>query len=350
MSPRGSGLPPVEVLFGRSAAMLRIRQRMEKVAAAPVAILIEGESGTGKELLARWVHEQSTAKAGPFIKVNCAAIPGTLLESELFGYEKGAFTGAQQRKPGRVELANSGTLFLDEISEIDQELQAKLLQFLQDGRFSRIGGSEELQVETRVMCSSSRNLEQEIEKGKFRADLFYRINVIRIQMPRLRERAEDVTLIANHLLRQFNERFERSAAPFPSALVHALQGHNWPGNIRELENRVARYVLLGEESVEEDSVPVHRQKVLLGGIRGNPEAPIQLKALARKACSELGREIILRTLKANQWNRKRTAEELKISYRALLYKIREAGLSTKKRREIVNGAENAGPPEWKVGE
>lgn len=317
-------------MFGRSPAMLRIRQRMAKVAATPVAILIEGESGTGKELVARWVHEQSAMKAGPFIKVNCAAIPGPLLESELFGYEKGAFTGAQQRKPGRVELANGGTLFLDEISEIDRELQAKLLQFLQDGRFSRIGGSEELKVDTRVMCTSSSNLEQDIEKGKFRADLFYRINVIRIHMPRLRERTEDVTLIANHLLGQFNQRFERSAAPFPSALMHALQGHSWPGNIRELENRVARYVLLGEESIEDGSA--HQPKALLGGMPRNPDPPIQLKTLARQACSELGREIILRTLKANRWNRKRTAEELKISYRALLYKTREAGLSAGKVR------------------
>jgi two-component system response regulator AtoC len=330
ISPNDGSLPPEDVLFGKSAAMLRIQQRMEKVAATSVAILIEGESGTGKELLARWVHGQSAMKSGPFVKVNCAAIPGTLLESELFGYEKGAFTGAQQLKLGRLEQANGGTLFLDAITEIDQELQAKLLQFLQDGRFCRIGGSEEMRVETRIIWASSRNVELEIEKGRFREDLFYRINVIRILVPSLRERTDDICLIASHLLKEFNLRFERSAAPFRSALLQELQGHDWPGNIRELENRVARYVLLGEEDIRDGNM--HRRANSFVGIKGKSDEPIQLKQLAKQVCSDLGREIILRTLKANRWNRRRTAEELKISYRALLYKIREAGLSTREVR------------------
>jgi|SRR5271154_1430728 len=340
----GSLLPPDEVLFGHSAVMQRIRQRIAKVAATPIAILIEGDSGTGKELLARWVHARSSVSAGRFVKVNCAAIPGNLLESELFGYEKGAFTGAVQQKPGRVDLANDATLFLDEITEIDYGLQAKLLQFLQDGHFCRIGGSTELTVNTRVICSSSRSLEREIDKGKFRADLFYRINVIRIELPRLNERAEDVVSIANHLLEQINSRFERQAPPFSTRTLQELQNYHWPGNIRELENRVARYVLLGDDGGEFGQ-PL-RRAVQLPALRGTPGAPIQLKRIAKQACTELGREIILRTLKANHWNRRRTAEELKISYRALLYKIREAGLSSKSGRGAENQANGAKAREW----
>src|SRR5205809_3327267 len=185
-------IPPEAVVFGRSEAMRSLRQRLNKVASANVPVLIQGESGTGKDIIARMIHSLSPWKNGPLVKVNCPAIPGTLLESELFGYEKGAFTGAFGAKPGRVEMAHRGTLFLDEISELDLSLQSKLLQLLQDGQFCRIGAQEDKKVEVRVVCATNRKLEQEIESGTFRADLFYRINVVNLHMPALRERASDI--------------------------------------------------------------------------------------------------------------------------------------------------------------
>lgn len=323
-----ASLPPEEVLFGRSAAMSSVRQRAERVAVTDVPVLIEGDGGTGKELLARWIHSHSSVGSGPFIKLNCAAIPETLLESELFGFEKGAFTGALQRKPGHVELAHGGTLFLDEIAEIRPNLQAKLLQFLQDGRFSRIGEDEEQRVEARVICATSRNLEQEIKAGSFRADLYYRINVIRIRMPRLRERREDVLLLAVYFLSHFNARFERSAPIFPDALAENLKSWHWPGNIRELENRIARYVILGSDDFH-DREP--RPAPLAARMAGAPHAgAIPLKRIAKLAVREMERSLILEVLQANHWNRRKTAEVLKISYRALIYKIREAGLSPRR--------------------
>src|SRR5208283_1694394 len=176
-------LPPDELIFGRSASMTEIRQKAQKIATTNIPVLIQGPAGTGKEVLARWVHQRSPWSAGPYVRVNCAAIPGTLLESELFGYEKGAFTGADKLKPGRVEQAHQGTLFLDEIGEIDLSLQAKLLEFMQDGRFSRIGDPEERRISARIICATNRELQSEIQKGGFRQDLFYRINVVQLQMP-----------------------------------------------------------------------------------------------------------------------------------------------------------------------
>jgi two-component system response regulator AtoC len=325
-----ASLPPEDVLFGRSAAMSSVRQRAERVAVTDVPVLIEGDGGTGKELLARWIHSHSAVGSGPFIKLNCAAIPETLLESELFGFEKGAFTGALQRKPGHVELAHGGTLFLDEIAEIRPNLQAKLLQFLQDGRFSRIGEDEEQRVEARVICATSRNLEQEIMAGSFRADLYYRINVIRIRMPRLRERREDVLLLAVYFLSHFNARFERSAPIFPDALAENLRSWHWPGNIRELENRIARYVILGPDDFQEKKPEANRAT----SVATVPvtEASIPLKRITKLAVRDMERSLILNVLQANHWNRRKTAEALKISYRALIYKIREAGITGERQR------------------
>jgi len=327
-SNRVQPVPPESLLFGQSAVMGEIRRKVEKLASARVPILIEGESGTGKEMMARWIHSRSLWKSGSFVKVNCAAIPGSLLESELYGYEKGAFTGAYERKPGRMELAHGGTLFLDEVTEIDHSLQAKLLQSMQDNRFCRIGGTEEQQVETRVICATNRNLEQEMEKGNFRVDLFHRINVIRIRMPRLRDRRDDLVMLAEYFLSTYGARFERTAPPFPDKLMRFWLASDWPGNIRELENRVARYVLLGEEDIAiSKNVPRRIGPESSGAPTGDP---ISLKRMTKQACLELGREVILRALQSNHWNRRRAAEELKISYRALLYKIREAGLPSKR--------------------
>src|SRR5205809_6562244 len=212
-------IPPESVVFGRSDAMQSLRTRLDKVAGANVPVLIHGESGTGKDIIARLVHALSPWKSGPFVKVNCPAIPGTLLESELFGYEKGAFTGAFGMKPGRVELAHRGTLFMDEISELDMGLQSKLLQLLQDGQFCRIGAQEDKKVEVRIVCATNRHLETEIENGTFREDLFYRINVVNLQLPPLRERRGDIDDLVNYFLDYYNRKSNCRAFPLPADLM-----------------------------------------------------------------------------------------------------------------------------------
>src|SRR5271163_3819438 len=240
-------LPPDHIYFGPSAAMQSVRQKVERAAGLNVPILILGESGTGKEVLAHFVHKASPWRDGPFVKVNCPAIPGTLIESELFGFQKGAFTGANATKPGRMEMAQGGTLFMDEIAELDSSLQAKLLHVLQDGHFTRIGDHEEKRMDARVICATNRNLAREIEGGRFRADLFYRINVISITLPSLRERRDDIPYLAEYLRQQFNRRFGREAGPLTREINQHLQQREWPGNVRELENCMARYVILGSE-------------------------------------------------------------------------------------------------------
>src|SRR6202790_465732 len=218
--------PPDAIIFGKSEAMQSLRARMDKVASANVPVLIHGESGTGKDIIARMIHGLSPWKGGPFVKVNCPAIPGTLLESELFGYEKGAFTGAYGTKPGRVEMAHRGTLFLDEISELDLALQSKLLQLLQDGQFCRIGAQEDKKVEVRVVCATNRKLEQEIESGTFRADLFYRINVVNLHMPALRERASDIPDLVDYFLEYYNRKFNARANPLSPELMNAFKKYH----------------------------------------------------------------------------------------------------------------------------
>ncbi len=335
-------LPPDEVIFGCSAKMSELRQRAAKVCGTSVAVLLQGDGGTGKEVLARWIHKHSLYNNGQFVKVNCAAIPGTLLESELFGYEKGAFTGAHGVKPGRVELAHQGTLFLDEIADLDLGLQSKLLHFLQDGHFSRIGDEAERVVETRLLCATNKNLEQEIEQGRFRADLFYRINVVCLKLPRLCERGEDIPLLAEYFLNQFERKFEKKAEPVTKGMMRYLQNLDWPGNIRELSNGIARHVLIGAEaSITQE--PIFRQP---SAISANQFAAgtIPLKQIAREAIREKEKGYILEALHANQWNRRRTAKALKISYRALIYKIRNIGLLARGVENLVSSRENAVGP------
>ena len=311
--------------------MTSLRQKLAKLAGIYVPVLIRGESGTGKEIIARLIHIRSPWSTGPFVKVNCPAIPGTLLESELFGYEKGAFTGAYGSKPGRVELAKGGTLFLDELAELEPGLQAKLLQLLQDGQFSRIGSREETAVNVRVVCATNRDLEKEIELGTFREDLFYRINVVTLHLPALRERAEDIPVLVNYFLAFYNRKFKCNAGPLSLSALKRLQNNSWPGNIRQLENLIKRYVILGSEEV----VSEH----LLNGSATTPsefappvisaDGSISLKELTRQAVQNFEGKIILKVLEANNWNRKKTAKVLKISYRALLYKVRDGNLHFK---------------------
>jgi len=317
-------MPPEAITFGRTEAMQAVQQRLIRLAGANVPVLIQGESGTGKDIIARMIHAASPWKTGPWVKVNCPAIPGTLLESELFGYEKGAFTGAYGTKPGRVELAHRGTLFLDEISELDLGLQSKLLQLLQDGQFCRIGAQEDKKVEVRVVCATNRKLEQEVESGAFRADLFYRINVVNLHLPPLRERGVDIPDLVSYFLEYHNRKYNCRAQPLSSELMGALRKYHWPGNIRELENLIKRYVILGnEEVIASDLTP--REPDFF-----NADLPldgqISLKKLTRQAVRELERKVILKVLQTHHWNRKQAARALSISYRALLYKIRDAGL------------------------
>ena len=337
---RSGNLPPANLIFGRTAVMQAARQKIDKVAQSGVPILIQGDNGTGKGLLSSFIHSLSPDPDAPFIKVNCAAIPGALLESELFGYEKGAFTGAHSAKPGRVELAHGGTLFLDGIDEIDMSLQAKLLQLLQDGQFCRIGGQEDRRVQVRVICATHRRLDQEIAKGRFRQDLFYRINVVSIELPPLRSRTEDIPELVAYFLQVHRTRHNMQARPLSHAALNLLVRHPWPGNIRELENLIERYVILGSEEA------ISSELLNWENTHPVPEIPIEgqihLKKVTRQAVHDLERKIILSVLEANRWNRKRTASALKISYRALLYKIRRAGLP-RKRGMRTAGAETIRP-------
>jgi two-component system, NtrC family, response regulator AtoC len=341
-TPNLPELPPDHVYFGPSPAMQVVWQRVDRSARLNVPILILGESGTGKEVLARFIHERSPWRNGPFIKVNCPAIPGTLIESELFGFQKGAFTGAVAAKPGRMEMAQGGSLFMDEIAELDSNLQAKLLHVLQDGHFTRIGDHEERRMDARVICATNRVLRQEIETGGFRADLFYRINVITITLPSLRDRRDDIPYLVDYLRVQFNRRFKHDAGPVSREALQLLQQRDWPGNIRELENCIARYVILGsEEAFHSDQDSSAAKKDLHISYELNEDGNIPLKRIAQQVTRRMEHDVILKVLQANHWNRRRTAEILKISYRALLYKVRQAGLPSKRpqRRTEIELAE-----------
>jgi two-component system response regulator AtoC len=318
-------LPPEDILFGRSPALQAMKETLRRVAETDVAVLIQGDGGTGKEMFARWIHEHSTYAVGEFVKLNCAAIPSLLLESELFGYEKGAFTGATVAKPGRVEWADRGTLFLDDISELALPLQGKLLHFLQDGAFCRFGENIERKVDARVICASSNDLQQRIRSGEFRADLFYRINVVQFLLPRLRERQEDIPFLAEYFRIQHEKRLKMECQPFRAEILKYFKTLNWPGNLRELSNQVARYVLMGPESLPGSDISSLRQSLSAT----NPSAGVSLplRRITKEAVRKMERKVILQALREHHWNRRKTAEALQISYRSLIYKIREAGLA-----------------------
>lgn len=331
-------LPPEDIIFGCSEAMQTIRQKLEKACRTNIPLLIQGFGGTGKEVLARWVHCRSPWGTGPFAKVSCAAIPGTLLESELFGYEKGAFTGASSSKPGRVELANDGTLFLDEIAELDIGLQSKLLHFLQDGCFSRIGDSVERVANSRVICATQRDLTKEVDGGRFRPDLFYRINVVQLSLPRLCERREDIPALAEYFRTYHMKQFGKECESLRPEMIEYFQNLPWPGNMRELSNGIARYVLIGPEATISQE---HAQKRPTAPSSVSPEIP--LKRIAKEAIRDMERSVLLEALRAHQWNRRKTAQTLKISYRALMYKIRNAGLALRLGKASTIAQPNGAP-------
>ena len=322
-------------MFSNSSKMDKIKAIIDEIAKTDITVLIKGESGTGKELLAQTIHSNSHRKDKPFVKVNCAAIPKGLLESEMFGFERGAFTGAHIRKPGKFELANDGTILLNDIGEMDVSIQAKLLQVLQDGMFSRLGGDGDVLVNTRVIATTKDHLEESMMEGHFRQDLFFRINVINITVPPLRERKEQISLLTQHFMDFYRKKYGRDGPTVSSGVIEVFKKYSWPGNIRELENMVKRIVIFGEEDVVSD---------YLGGEKGvdrvkidssvnsssdsfKEEKAFNLKEVRRKAAESAEREILQAALQETHWNRKKAARLLRMSYKGLRYKIEKYQLN-----------------------
>jgi transcriptional regulator with PAS, ATPase and Fis domain len=320
------------LLLGESPAIQAVREQLKSAAATDAPVLLTGESGTGKELAAAILHQLSRRGRHNMVKVNCPAIPSQLFESELFGYEPGAFTGARIAKPGKFEMARRGTLFLDEIGELDIALQAKLLHALQDFKVIRLGSVEERPIDVRLICGTNRDLEAEIQAGAFRSDLFYRINVLNIRMPSLRARAGDVPLLLNHFIRLYSDQFGQRAKPVSSSAMQILEKYSWPGNLRELENLAKRYVVLGGEEHVLSSLREPANARLLPVEASDINTPLRIQT--KRAVQTLERRIILDVLRAHKWNRRNTARSLDISYRALLYKIKEAGLPSLRNSRI----------------
>jgi two-component system response regulator AtoC len=310
-----------------SPQMREIQQVVEQAARADVTVLVCGETGVGKELVARAIHTHSPRRRAAFIKVNCAAMPRELLESELFGHERGAFTGAHQRKPGRFELADGGTIFLDEIGELHPALQAKLLHVLQDGEFSRVGGRNNIRVDVRTICATNRDLAREVAAGRFREDLFYRLNVINILVPPLRERREEIPGLVEYFVQRYTRVFNVPEHELSPEVTQAFMTYHWPGNIRELENFIKRMIVLQDWTLARTLVA----PPVMPAIATPPEPfaatkGLSLKEISRRAVLEAEREVIRRALEQCRWNRVKTAKMLRISYRALLYKIKDMGL------------------------
>ena len=318
-------LPPMNVIFGQSPMMTLARQKLERTAESSVPILLQGESGTGKDIFAKLLHARSNRSKAAWVKVTCPAIPHSLIESELFGYERGAFTGAYATKRGRVELAHLGTLFLDEVGSLDMAVQAKLLQVLQDGTFMRIGAQESRRVQTRLICAANGNLRQQTEDGSFRLDFFFRINAVTIDLPPLRQRAADIPVLIDHFLELHSKAYRLSPKPLSREMVRLMKRYNWPGNIRQLENMIRSYVLIGnEEALAAELVPFTPASLIPEIDLANP---ISLKEITKAATRELEREIVLKVLQANGRSRLKTAKWLNISYRSLLYKLQESKAS-----------------------
>ncbi len=324
---------PANVVW-TSGAMGKVREVLDQISGTDVTVLIQGESGCGKEIVARAVHQHSTRREQNFVKVNCAALPEDLLESELFGYEKGAFTGANSRKPGRFEIANHGTIFLDEIAEMSPGLQAKMLQVLQDREFTRLGGNKEIQVDVRVVCATHRPLVQMVRDGDFREDLYFRLNVVNIQIPPLRERRDEIEGLCESFLARYSARYRRPLRTLSPAMFAAFRRYDFPGNIRELENMIKRIVVLESE----DSILVEIERREAGGPVGRSAlqelleeieetaGDVPLREVGKRMAQQAERETIERVLARTSWNRKQAAKLLNVSYKTLLQKIRDCGL------------------------
>ncbi len=332
----------LELIIGQSPAIKNIKELITQVVNTDLNVVIYGESGVGKELVARALHRLSYRKDKPFVKVNCAALPGELLESELFGYEKGAFTGAVTQKLGKFELANEGVIFLDEIGDMPLHLQAKLLQVLQDGEFSRVGGQKDIRVNTWVIAATNHDLDRDIREGRFREDLYFRLNIIKIVVPPLRNRKEDIPLLCQHFIDRYAPQLGGGLEEIPKPLMDLFMEYHWPGNVRELENYIRRLLVLKDwepiaqdirrhmEASAEVEPPATQATNLKDLVReelapyGNGSIP--LKEIRRKIFDYVERELIEVVLERTNWNRRRTAEILQISYKALLYKMQNLGI------------------------
>ena len=355
------------LLFGMSDRMSKVQAVLDQVAGTDITVLITGESGTGKELVAKAIHKASDRVGDPFIKVNCAALPRELLESELFGFEKGAFTGAHRRKYGRFEMAQNGTILLDEISEMHMDLQSKLLHVLQEKQFFRIGGEREVKANCRILCATNKNLERMVEEGTFRRDLFYRVNVVNIVVPPLRERKDDIPILVNYFLNRYCQMYNREELKVSPRLMEMFLNYTWQGNVRELENNVKRLIILGNEAQllaefqrkrengqygaipddgpAENHVPVPQSRAAgransqasrarengNGEGQGPPDqvsgpGKATLKEVSKIAQRLAEKDLIEKVLTQTRWNRRKAAQILDISYKALLYKIKDCGL------------------------
>jgi transcriptional regulator with PAS, ATPase and Fis domain len=301
--------------MGTSAVMRALTGVVDRVAGTDVSVLIWGESGVGKEQVSQRLYRHSRRHDRPFVKVNCAALPFALLESELFGYERGAFTGADRQKPGKFELAHTGTIFLDEIGEMPLPIQAKLLQVLQDGQFSRLGSRQDIRVDVRAIAATNRDLARLVRDGVFREDLYYRLNVINIHVPPLRERREEIPLLVEHFLDLYARQYDRPHPALSAAAIRSCLAHSWPGNIRELENLVKRVVVLGDREWPEDRGVVAASPVVAQALG--------LKEIARRAAREAEDAAILTVLQRVHWHRADAARILKVSYKTLLNRLRD---------------------------
>ncbi len=342
--PIGDANPPVAppLMVGSNPRMAEIRHTIEKVAGTDVTVLVRGESGVGKEVVARLLFEHSRRKNKPFVKVNCAAIPHDLLESELFGYEAGAFTGAVRSKPGKFELADHGTLFLDEIAEMHPMLQAKLLHVLQDGSFSRLGAKRDVSVDVRVICATNKLLEERVREGLFREDLLYRINVVTVSLPPLRERRDEIPGLTDYLLQKYAAQYARTLHPLSAEVTRRMMEYDWPGNIRELENLCKRFVIVGSETQILRELSNHHHLPPTPGSDGqqpsppasmgepaNPSIPgLSLLEVGRRAAWQAERQAIMEMLETTHWNRREAARRLQVSYKALLNKIKQIQMDT----------------------
>jgi DNA-binding NtrC family response regulator len=309
-----------ENIVGHSAAMESLLDRLRLVAPAPSTVLIVGESGTGKELIANALHQNSNRADGPFVAVNCGAIPGEILESELFGHERGAFTGAHQRRIGLIESAAGGTLFLDEISELSPDLQVKLLRVLEERRVTRVGGNEQIAVDFRLVAATNRNLEQWVSDGRFRQDLYYRLKVVTLHTPALRDRVEDIPLFIQHFLKLFNEELGREVKGVHPAVLSALKRYPWPGNVRELRNVIESLVLFADdEEIPLEALPSEYR------VASAPAAVPSTGVWHPRTMAEIEREAILKTLEHTDGHRARAAKLLEIGLRTLQRKLKEYG-------------------------
>jgi two-component system response regulator AtoC len=323
-----------------SPAMRKIRSQAALVANVDIPVLMLGESGTGKEVVARLIHKLSPRAHRTFLKVNCAAVPGDLLESELFGHEAGAFTGATHAKPGKFELCNKGTILLDEIGEMPALLQAKLLHVLQDQTFSRLGSRSVIKVDVRILAATNINIPEALASKRLREDLYYRLNAFTMQLPPLRERKEEIPILLKHFMSRMAEQYARPPLPLSPSMLQACQDYSWPGNLRELNNFIKRYLVLGDEKLA-----IQELKPREDGHGVRPDAahsPAEpgggLKSVARSAKDEAEAEAIRQALDQTNWNRKQAAALLQISYKALLYKIRQYGIAQSKSHKLTAGA------------